>query len=156
MNHPFWITLLEEWCSQSRKGTGLSLPFLVGATAIHNNTVADLEYTSEIVAHIRNNNAENTYFRVARCPQVRVPVIGIWHYPPRSGYALFLDDSWGGSEEDKWNAYEWDAQNLIKREYFSRVPDGHGYAWSGFTDQDLSFIRAVSIKIYNHRTIGRT
>lgn len=142
MKHPFWITLLEEWCTK-RGRSGLTLPFLVGATAIHNGSTLDPTFARDIIDCIIANDEKDTYFRIARCPQVKVPVIGIHHYPPESGYHLHLDDTWGRSEEAKLQEYVADAQRLIARGYFSRVPNGHGYRWSEFTALDIKFIEGV-------------
>ena len=141
---PFWIALLEEWCT-TRKRSGLCLPFLVGATAIHENSNPDAAFAGKIIGHIRSNNTESTYFRNSRCTQIKVPVIGIHHYPPnQSGYRNFLNESWGKTDEEKLREYTRDSERLISAGRFSRVFAGQGYGWSEFTPEDRQFIQDVS------------
>ena len=121
MKPPFWIALLDSWC---RKKTGLSLPFLVGATAIHKGMSPDATFAGAIMTYIRNNNEAGTYFRIAHCGLTGVPIIA--------------------TDTEKLEQYQQNAQLLIQKGYFSRVPDYPTFSWSRFTEDDLKFIDSVS------------
>ena len=54
----------------------------------------DATFAGEITTHIRNNAEAGTYFRIAHCSLIGVPVISICRCNGEAGYKVFLDDSW--------------------------------------------------------------
>ena len=135
-----WVTLLEEWC---KTRSGLTLPFLVGASAIHASRDSAPTTARQIIEYIKQSQETDRYFRIQECGATGFPVVGIVQSKGETGYKVFLDEKWGDTEDDQMMRYLSASEAAIQSGYVSRVPDYPDFSWGDFTAEELRFIDRV-------------
>src|SRR5439155_9624169 len=117
MGNPFWFRLTLAWSSGR---TGLTLPFIAGADAISRGLPPVSGNAERILSEICSHNIPNHLIWIHICPDLRVPVIGV--YPSvKPGIQIDLEEKFGKTQKEKLRLLAEDAQAMINAGKFSRV-----------------------------------
>src|SRR6266404_9757606 len=109
MSAPFWFRLTLAWCSGR---TGLTLPFIAGADAISHGLSPVSGNAARILSEICSHNIPNHLVWIRTCPDLRVPVIGVYPFG-KSGIQIDFGEKFGANEEEKLRTLAQDAQAMI-------------------------------------------
>lgn len=140
---PFWHHLLSAYCEN---GAGLSLPHLVGASAIHSGKPPHRSDAAQIVSEMVGTVQQNLRYHVSLCGKLKVPVFGVlegWG----TGMRVDLGPEWGATNEGKLLCVVERSAAPIDAATYSRVRGATGFEWGAFTSDEDAFIRDV-IKRY--------
>jgi hypothetical protein len=136
---PFWFALLNSHCYEK---AGLTLPFLVGASAIHRGAVARPEDANLIISEMNEIHFTNYLFYIAVCTSLQSPVITLVHNYG-SGVKFCLSSEWGSNDEERTKRLLHHAEEPIRSGKFSRIREGDVRSWKPFQEDDLDQIDSV-------------
>lgn len=139
MTTPFWFALLDLHCYEK---SGLTIPFLVGASAIHRGAVAHPEDANQILSEMSGNHFTNSLFYITICTHLQAPVITLIH-DYGSGVKFCLNAEWGENDEERNKRLLLNAEEPIRSENFSRIREGDVRSWKPFQENDLEQINSV-------------
>lgn len=144
MPTPFWFALLDAHC---REKSGLTIPFLVGASAIQSGTSVRPENANFIMSQMKEIRFSNSMFFVALCTHLQAPVITLVH-DYGEGIKFNLGPEWGSDDQERMKRVLLDAEEPIRSGNFSRIREGSIRSWRPFCEDELNQIRRV-IKSYD-------
>lgn len=139
MSLPFWFRLLRIWCLEG--GTGLTLPFIVGADARARGTSAKPEDVRRILKEIQGYESPKGSVVVRWCPHRAALVFGAF---PFGCGRLEIDPALVQGRTTETQLLEQLAQvaeTRVQAGDFSRV--GIPATWAPFQHHDLEFVDRV-------------